>query len=397
MRQPVYLGLTTGQATPAEPANPEDSDEEPDGEEEARAEYSGGEQATESGEAVEAGEESVPEADTPRPPEVTAEAEGSDNREAEAQHEATRRRFRGSSEKKLAFQVDGRSVELSNPTKVFWPDEGWTKTDLAEYYRFVAPYILKHLRDRPESLRRYPDGIKGEAFFHKDVGALVPDWVETVPIDSDSGSDKVYMLCQDEATLLYVVNLGCIDLNPWLSRLGSLEKPDYSVIDLDPEAIAFDKVVEAAMAVHEVLARANVPSLVKTSGATGMHIFVPLGGKYTYDQSRQFAELVATFAHQKLPDVTSLVRNPAQRQGRVYIDFLQNRRAQTLASAYSVRPFPGAPVSTPLEWEEVVPGLDPGNFTMFTLRERLERVGDLWEKEAGVLDLPGFLESLSRG
>jgi bifunctional non-homologous end joining protein LigD len=395
MRQPVYLGLTTGQATPAEPAKPEEEDEDIKTEKEAVEPV--GEQVAETTEVAGPQDDSSHQAEAAGRAESTADAEARDDAAAEAEHEATRRRFRGSSEKKLVFTVDGRSVELSNPTKVFWPDEGWTKTDLAEYYRLVAPYILKHLRDRPESLRRYPDGIKGEAFFHKDVGALVPDWVETVPIDSDSGNDKVYMLCQDEATLLYVVNLGCIDLNPWLSRVESLAMPDYSVIDLDPEAVGFDKVVEAAIAVHEVLAGAKVPSLVKTSGATGMHIFVPLGGRYTYDQSRQFAELVATFAHQKLPASTSLVRNPAQRQGRVYIDFLQNRRGQTLASAYSVRPFPGAPVSTPLEWEEVVPGLDPGQFTMFTLRERLERVGDLWAKEKGVLDLPAFLESLSQG
>ena len=421
MRQPVYLGLTTGEATP--PSTPTI---EPSGAEEGEASSAETEaEAAPAASDVSPAESEAPSAGGAVPPAESEPASGdretrsadvepsspaseavdtlhespatgpSEDEAAEARDEATRRRFRGSSEKKLVYRVDGRSVDLSNPTKVFWPEEGWTKTDLAEYYRFVAPYILKHLRGRPESLRRYPDGITGEAFFHKDVGNLVPEWVETVRVESDSGGPKTYMLCQDEATLLFVVNLGCIDLNPWLSEVGSLELPDYSVIDLDPEDIGFEKVVEAATAVHEVLAGAKVPSLVKTSGATGMHIFVPLGGRYTYEQSRQFAELVATLAHQRLPDTTSLVRNPAQRQGKVYIDFLQNRRGQTLASAYSVRPFPGAPVSTPLNWDEVVPGLNPGSFTMFTLQERLERVGDLWELEQGVLDLPGFLETLS--
>jgi bifunctional non-homologous end joining protein LigD len=289
---------------------------------------------------------------------------------------------------------------LTNLDKVYWPREGYTKGDLIAYYRAVAPVLLPYLRDRPQSLHRHPNGIEGKSFFQKDVSRQPPpDWVETVTIPPESGAKAItYLLCQDAASLLYLANLGCIELNPWNSRVGTLDRPDYLVIDLDPVEVPFVRVVEAAVAVRKTLDRAGAESFCKTSGKRGLHVYVPLGTRYDSDQARQFAEIIATVVHQQLPESTSLVRSPASRQGRVYLDFLQNRRGQTLAAPYSVRPQPGATVSTPLRWRDVTRSLDPSRFTMKTLPGRLDQVGDLW---AGVLgpgiDLGGCVERLAVG
>ena len=286
---------------------------------------------------------------------------------------------------------------LSNLDKVYWPAEGYTKGDLLAYYREVAAVILPYLHDRPQSLHRHPNGIGGKSFFQKDAGRQSPPaWVETVPVASESnGKDIRYLVCQDAATLLYVANLGCIELNPWNSRVGSLGQPDYLVIDLDPDDIAFSRVVEAALAVRKTLDRAGAPGFCKTSGKRGLHVCVPLGACYDYDLAKQLAELIANLVHGELPASTSVVRRPALRRQRVYVDFLQNRRGQTLAAPYSVRPYPGATVSTPLRWEEVRPGLDPSRFTMLTLPKRLEKVGDLWSGVLGPgVDLQDCLERL---
>jgi bifunctional non-homologous end joining protein LigD len=276
------------------------------------------------------------------------------------------------------------SVAVSNPDKLYWPDEGITKSALIDYYRAVAPVILPYLRDRPESLHRHPNGITGPSFFQKDVSRQRPPaWVATVALAPESGKRLVAPLCQDEASLLYLANLGCIELNPWNSRTGSLDRPDYLVIDLDPEAIPFARVVEAASAVRRELDRAGAACYCKTSGKTGLHVYVPLGARYDYDLARRFAELVANLVNGKLPGSTSVVRSPAKRQGRVYLDFLQNRKGQTLAAAYAARPHPGATVSTPLKWSEVTRRLDPGRFTIRTIPKRLDKVGDLWTPVLG--------------
>ncbi|SNB45169.1 DNA ligase D [Geobacter sp. DSM 9736] len=281
------------------------------------------------------------------------------------------------------FPVAGKRLKLTNLHKVFWPEEGFTKGDVIDYYRKIAPWILPHLRDRPESLYRTPHGIEGKGFFQKEIGEIVPDWIATHKVDSESLKKSItFLLCQDEAALTYLTNLGCIEINPWLSRVPSLDYPDYFVIDLDPEEIGYDKVVEAALAVHEVLERAGAPGYPKTSGATGMHIYIPLGARYDYDTATTFAHIIAMFAHQLVPDITSLERSPSKRQKKVYLDYLQNRRGQTLAAPYSIRPRKGATVSTPLRWDEVRAGLDPGEFTISTIHRRVERVGDLF---AGVL------------
>jgi bifunctional non-homologous end joining protein LigD len=294
---------------------------------------------------------------------------------------------------------NGREVTLTHPDKVYWPDEGYTKADVVNYYREVAPFILPYLRDRPESLHRHPNGYLGQSFFQKDVGKLhPPDWVHTVRVRSQSGSRLIrYLLCQDVDTLLYLANLGCIELNPLHSRVGSLDEPDYVVIDLDPEDTPFARVVETALEVRKLLDRAGAPCFCKTSGKRGLHIYVPLRARYDYDQAKQFAELIANLVNKRSPEFTSVLRSPSRRQHQVYLDFLQNRRGQTLAAPYSVRPAPGATVSTPVRWAEVRKSLDPSRFTIRTLPRRLARVGDLWQGVLGPgIDLADCLDRLAR-
>jgi bifunctional non-homologous end joining protein LigD len=284
---------------------------------------------------------------------------------------------------------------LTNLDKIYWPEEGYTKGDLIDYYRGIVPVILPYLHDRPLSLNRHPDGITGKSFFQKNVGRYrPPEWLQTVKILSEStGGSTEYAMCQDEASLLYLTNLGCIEVNPWNARVGSLDRPDYLVIDLDPLDVPFAAVIEAAVAVRKLLEKVGAEGVCKTSGKRGLHVFVPLGAGYSHDQARQFAELIASHIHQQLPATTSVVRSPGKRQKRIYLDYLQNRRGQTLAAAYSVRPHPGATVSTPLAWREVRNGLDPTAFTIKTTPRRIDRVGDLWQQVLGPgIDLAQCLE-----
>lgn len=270
---------------------------------------------------------------------------------------------------------------LTHVDKIYWPQEGRTKGDVIEYYRSISKWILPHLRDRPESLHRHPDGILGESFFHKDQTGHIPKWVETETIYSGSSEKSVhYLLCQNEATLLYMANLGCIELNPWISRVGSLDHPDCVVIDLDPDdSNSFEQVIEVAQAVHRTLKNIGAMSFCKTSGATGLHICIPTAAKFDYETTKTFAESICSSVHSELPDFTSLERSPSKRRGRIYLDFLQNRRGQTLAAPYCIRPRPGAPVSTPLDWSEVKEGLHPDSFHIGNIVERIQAVGDLWK------------------
>ena len=283
----------------------------------------------------------------------------------------------------IAFINDAK-VEVTNPEKVFWPEEGYTKGDVIDYYRRMAPFILPYLKDRPESLHRHPDGISGEAFFQKNIEHQVPGWVKTVTIRSDSeNKDTRYLVCQDEASLVYMANLGCIEINPWHSRVGSLDSPDFMVLDLDPLDVVFQDVVETALATREVLSEIGARGTCKTSGGRGLHIYVPLGGAYSYEQSTQFARLVNLAVHARLPRITSIERKPEKRPGKVYLDYLQNRHGQTLVAPYSLRPRKGAPVSTPLEWKEVNERLNPLHFTIRTVPERVRKLGDLWKDVLG--------------
>lgn len=287
---------------------------------------------------------------------------------------------------------------LTHPDKIYWPKEGYTKGDLIKYYDSIASYILPHLVDRPQSLHRQPDGIRNEGFFHKDMSGFLPRRIETVKVFSGSASKTVnYVLCQDKWALLFLANMGCIELNPWLSRRESLENPDYVVIDLDPDGNDFAETVKVALEVHRILDKVGAKSYCKTSGASGLHICIPTGGRYDFDTGRLFAEAVCKVVHQKFPSFTSVERNPARRKGRIYLDFLQNRRGQTLAAPYCVRPRPGATVSTPLKWSEVNSKLNPADFTIKNMAQRLKKVGDLWKPVLdGSCDLEKCMKQLSK-
>jgi bifunctional non-homologous end joining protein LigD len=292
--------------------------------------------------------------------------------------------------------IGRRILELTHLDKIYWPKEGYTKRDLIEYYRRMAPLVLPYLKDRPESLHRHPNGIEGESFYQKNVDHQPPDWIQTATIHSESDDKDVrYAVIEDEASLVYFANWGCIEMNPWLSRVGSLERPDWLLLDLDPEGIGFDAVIEAAQEIRTTLEALDIPSYPKTSGATGLHIGIPLGAKYDYEQSKTFAEIVMRMVQRKLPKTTSVERMPKKRQKKVYLDFLQNRKGQTMAAPYSLRPKPGAPVSTPLKWNEVKKGLDPSAFNIKTIEKRADKVGDLWGPVLGKgVNLKKVLERL---
>lgn len=272
------------------------------------------------------------------------------------------------------------AVKLTNTDKIFWPKEGYTKGDVIAFYERMAPYILPYLKDRPESLLRHPNGIEGKHFFQKNIDYQLPPFARTVTIESESEERPIrYLVCDNRETLLYMVNLGCIELNPWNSRIDHVRNPDYMIIDIDPAKQHFSDLIKVARETHKVLDLACQQSYIKTSGKRGLHVVVPLGAQYDYDQIRQFAELIANLVHRRLPQLTSVERRPSKRKGKIYIDYLQNRFAQTLAAPYCLRPWPGATVSTPLKWTEVKSGLNPNRFTIETVFKRLNKVGDLWE------------------
>jgi bifunctional non-homologous end joining protein LigD len=301
------------------------------------------------------------------------------------------------SKEQAIVNINDHELKLTNLKKIFWIKEDIKKGDLLNYYYKVAPYIMPYLKDRPQSLNRFPNGIHGDCFYQKNMAGKVEKWIKTFRRFSESnGEDKDFMICSDEASLIYMVNLGCIELNPWHSRVQTPNYPDWSVIDLDPGTISFEKVIETAIVIKKVLDTLQVPSFPKTSGSTGIHIYVPLGAKYNYEQSKQFAELVATLAHEELPLFTSLVRNPEKRKDKIYIDYLQNRPIQTICAPYSVRPKPGATVSAPLHWDEIKKGLSMNQFTMHTIYDRIQQEGDLF---TGILeksiDLNRVLKALS--
>ncbi len=316
----------------------------------------------------------------------------------EAAPEIKRSRFKIIGNEKKMIEVGGRRLEVTNLDKVFWPEEGYTKGDLIDYYRSIAPTILPHLRDRPESLRRNPNGIEGESFFQKDVGEVIPDWIKTVEVRSESEDKEIeFMLCQDEATLVYMANWGCIEVNPWNSRYRNPDNPDYVVLDLDPLDIDFRYVVEAALVTRDVLEEAGAKGYIKTSGATGLHIFIPVNAKYSTIQVQQFAQLINTMVHARIPKTTSLERMPSRRARKVYLDFLQNRRGQTMAAAYCLRPHKGATASAPLDWDEVNESLDPRMFHIRNMAGRIKEKGDIWKPVIGRgIDMGKCLDRMSK-
>ena len=268
-------------------------------------------------------------------------------------------------------------LKPTNVKKIFWPVEGYTKGDLIAYYERVAPLMLPYLRDRPLVLTRFPDGITGKSFYQKDAPDFAPAWVRTERIYSrDTERDIAYLVVDDVEMLRYVANSGAIPIHLWASRIPSLERPDWLVLDLDPKGAPFTDVVRVALALRRILERLELPSYVKTSGATGLHILLPLGARYTYEQCRTFARLLAVMGVEAEPDISTVARPLRARGGKVYIDFGQNGHGQTIVAPYSLRPLPGAPASCPLAWREVTPRLDPARFTLKTLPARFDKMAD---------------------
>ncbi len=281
-------------------------------------------------------------------------------------------------------KICGHELTFTHLSKVYWPEDNVTKRDMFNYYHQVAEYILPYLKDRPMSLNRFPGGIHAPSFYQKDIKGKAPEWItKTFPYTTSDGEEKEYLVGSDESYLLWMASLGCIEMNPWFSRIQLPDNPDYCVIDLDPDKNTFNQVIEAALAVKKVLDAIDVPSYCKTSGSTGMHIYIPLKAKYTYDQSQLFARTIVNIVHQQIPEYTSLERMVAKRKGKMYLDFLQNRPGATIAGPYSLRPKPGATVSMPLHWDEVKPGLTMKDFTISNSVERLKTEGDLFKGVLG--------------
>lgn len=293
---------------------------------------------------------------------------------------------------------DAVLVKITNPNKVFWPEEGYTKADLIAYYEAVAPLLLPYLRDRPLVLTRYPDGIAGKSFFQKDAPDFVPAWVRTERIYSkDAERDINYFIVNDVRTLRYVANLGTIPLHIWASHLGALDRPDWLVLDLDPKGAPFADVVKVARALHKILEEIHLPNYVKTSGGTGLHLLVPLGARYGYEEARTFARLLAMLAEDAAPDIVTLARPIRSRGGKVYVDYVQNGHGRTIVAPFSLRPLPGAPASCPLHWKEVTARLDPARFTLKTTARRFGKASDpLIPLLAGSIDMADAIARIEK-
>ena len=302
-------------------------------------------------------------------------------------------------EKEKTMTFSGRKVRLTNITKIYWNDEGYTKGDLISYYQEISRFILPYLKNRPQSMNRYPHGIEGESFYQKDIDTdHIPGWIKTSKMESRTNPEGInYLICNDLATLVYMINLGCIEINPWHSTYRKPDYPTYMMLDLDPGDISFKVVVDTALVIKELCDELKITCYCKTSGSTGLHIYIPLGAKYDYDEAKTFAEILAVTVHDRLPSTTSIERAVSKRKDKVYIDFLQNRRGQTIVAPYCVRPRAMATVSTPLNWKEVNHRLSPEMFTIKNIEQRLKKIGDLWQPvlKRGI-SLPSVLKALEK-
>jgi len=332
-----------------------------------------------------------------------AKAEAKKDKEATAtKPEATTKETKKPTVKKATTKTkkgwDTDKVEVTNLNKVFWPEEGYTKGDVINYYDEMADLVLKYIKDRPQSMRRTPNGIKGEGFFQKDMNGKAPEWAQTEKIHSESTDEDIeFLVCNDKETLIYMANLGCIEINPWSSRIGSLDNPDYIIFDLDPNETTMENLVTTAKKVKEILDSLGIKGYLKTSGGKGLHIFIPIKPKYTYEQSRDFSHIISQAVHGALPEITSLERMPKKRIGKVYMDFLQNGRGKTMSCAYSLRPREGATASTPLDWDELNDKkFNVKNYNIKTLPKRVKEMGDLWaDFFDNAMDLEEILAKLS--
>jgi bifunctional non-homologous end joining protein LigD len=273
--------------------------------------------------------------------------------------------------------TDERVVPFTNLDKVFWPEEQYTKGDLVDYYRSVSQWLLPYLKNRPVVMTRYPDGIDGKSFFQKDAPKFAPDWIRRLRLWSEgSERDLDYFVADDLESLLYIINLGTIPLHIWSSHVAALETPDWCILDLDPKQAPFSDVVRIARALRSLCQEIELPSFIKTSGSSGLHVLIPLGHQCTYEQSRTLGQLLARVIVAELPEIATVTRIPSKREGKVYIDYVQNGHGRLLVSPYCARPLPGAPVSTPLKWSEVNAGLDIGKYTIATVPARMKRLKD---------------------
>ncbi|WP_256013045.1 non-homologous end-joining DNA ligase [Desertivirga xinjiangensis] len=293
-----------------------------------------------------------------------------------------------------------KKLKLTNLNKFYWKNEKIKKGDLIEYYRNISDHILPYLKDRPLSLNRHPNGIDGPNFFQKDLDTdQIPSWIKYQPMFSESNNKDIdYLICNDLPTLLWMANLGCIEINPWLSTYKRPENPTYAVLDLDPNDVDdFDDVVRVALTARDILKKMGIRPFIKTSGSRGLHIFINVGARYDYEVVKNFVNFLGKLILEQYPDLTSLERSPSKRKKKIYLDFLQNRRGQTIAAPYSARPKPGATVSTPLAWEEVVEGLDIKQFTIFNILDRIKEKGDLWKDiTSEKTDLKRALEMMNK-
>jgi bifunctional non-homologous end joining protein LigD len=289
---------------------------------------------------------------------------------------------------------------ITNPEKVFWPQDGYTKGDLVAYYRAISKWMLPYLKDRPVMLTRHPDGIEGKSFYQKDAPAFAPPWIRTEKIYSEDSQREIsYFILDSEEALAYVANLAAITIHVWSSRITHLERPDWLLFDIDPKGSTTRRAVEVAREVAAVLREVRLEPCLKTSGQMGLHVVVGLAPKYTYDQAKMFSELVSQVVVNRMPKIATINRNPRTRNGRVYIDYLQLGHGKTIAAPFSVRPVPRAPVSTPLTWKDLKPSLDPAIYNIETVPPRMSRIKrdpflDAIEKHADLEDALPHLEAL---
>jgi bifunctional non-homologous end joining protein LigD len=276
-----------------------------------------------------------------------------------------------------AAEAPAPTVAFTNLDKVFWPEEGYTKGDLIAYYEGIAEWLLPYLNDRPVVLTRYPDGIAGKSFFQKDAPVYAPDWLRLETMWSEHAEREIrYFVLDDLPSLLYVANMGTIPLHVWSSRVAARERPDWCILDLDPKGAPFKHVVEIARHIHALCEDVGLPNFVKTSGSTGLHVLIPLGARYTYEQSRTLAELLARFTAKSLPEIATIVRAVSDRDGKVYLDYLQNGHGRLLVAPFCVRPLPAAPVSMPLDWSQINGRLKLQRFNIRSAAKWLRSHGD---------------------
>jgi bifunctional non-homologous end joining protein LigD len=273
-----------------------------------------------------------------------------------------------------------KEVKLTNLDRVLWPESGITKRDLINYYASVFPYIQPHLANRPLVFTRYPSGINEDSFYQKNAPSYLPEWINTFSWTESDGTVKRYILAEAREDMIWLANQACIEIHPWLSQISSVEYPDFIVFDLDPsDQNKFEQIVSIAALLKQLMDQFGLRVYLKTSGSKGLHIYLPVVPRYSYEQVRQFGHAVANVICNVVPDIATIERPLRKRGNRIYVDYLQNGLGKTVCSPYSVRPRENATVSTPLHWEELT-RINPGEFTIFTILNRLENIGDIFHE-----------------